>query len=504
VILLTSRIWLAYLILLLLGCTCFALANPISEDVQNNQELRDAYGIYQRAKMEDLQLTTDPYELGESVSFSMIKKLIAEERYQDLFDIGDEAFEKETDQRFGKGVGTLASDGSSPTRLLMGIGGMDSSSCRSCHFKGGPDGSGTLSSIAMLRSDGVHASTATLRDSPHVMGLGYIQLIAEEITQDLKFIAKHARQYALHSGKSLTANLTSKGISYGKITAKPDGLFDTSKVKHIANDLIVRPFGHKGRARNLFEFVDEALQVHHGIQTDSRLQRLSKNKKLIGSGPKWDPDEDGYQGEASAARSMVLASYLSLLGVPSIKPPKSSSLIMAWGEGQRLFKEVGCASCHIPKLNISKDVIEHKINGSNDASIKISLLEHGQSPKPMLTDLSPDINNFMPVGTPIYAFTDLRLHDLGDHLADQHDEPTIDGSGVIDKSLWLTRSLWGLADTGPYLHDGRAASVEEAIRLHGGEALAVSNKFKALEPRQQKAILVFLASLTREPTVLIE
>jgi CxxC motif-containing protein (DUF1111 family) len=33
---------------------------------------------------------------------------------------------------------------------------------------------------------------------------------------------------------------------------------------------------------------------------------------------------------------------------------------------------------------------------------------------------------------------------------------------------WRTAPLWGVADSGPYLHDGRANSLAEAIELHGG------------------------------------
>lgn len=481
-----------------------SVQSEIPLDVKSNAELKEAYELYQRAKMEDLKLTTDPNETGEQLRFSMLKKLVDQGRFVDIFNIGDEAFEKESDQRFGKGVGPISANGSEPGRLLTMVGGFDSGSCRSCHFKGGPDGSGTLTSIAMMRSDGVHANTATLRDSPHVMGLGYIQLIAGEMTADLKNIAEQAQSISRATGKAKTMLLKSKDIRFGEITAQADGSLDTSAVKHVRKDLIVRPFGHKGRAATLFSFVDEALQMHHGLQTDSRLESLKSKPKLIGAGPEWDPDQDGYQNEAAAGRTLLIASYLSMLPVPSIRPPSSSSLAIAWGNGLQLFSQVGCASCHVPELKFRKSLITHQIPRFPDVQVKIDLAIHGLSPAPVKVDHSPNTDDVIVPGVSIFPFTDLRLHDLGPAMADTNDEPTLDGDEVIGRSLWLTRSLWGLADTGPYLHDGRARTVAEAIDWHGGDAAAVRDRFNALEEQKQRSILVYLASLTREPTVLID
>lgn len=477
-----------------------------TEQVENadEEELNEAYGLYLRAKMEDLKMTTDPNEVGEVLSFKMLSGLATQGRFEDIFNIGDEAFEKESDQRFGKGVGPIAIDGSTPDRLLTEVGGLDSSSCRSCHFKGGPDGSGTLTSIAMMRSDGVHASTATLRDSPHVMGLGYIQLVAEEMTARLATIKEQVITMASLTGAPATLKLTAKNLDFGQLTAHPDGSLDTTEVKHVRNDLIVRPFGHKGRAANLFDFIDEALQMHHGLQTDARLENYKSQKNIIGSGPQWDPDSDGYQNEAAAGRTLLLASYLSMLPIPSILPPTTPTLAMAWGEGARLFEEVGCGTCHTPELRFQKSVITHQIPRFPEVRVQIDLAKYGLQPAPVGADRSPDTDDIIATGTPIYAFTDLRLHDLGPAMADAADEPNLEGNGTIGRSVWLTRSLWGLADTGPYLHDGRATTVAEAIAYHGGEAAAVRERYRALSEKDRRALLVYLASLSRAATALIE
>jgi len=71
----------------------------------------------------------------------------------------------------------------------------------------------------------------------------------------------------------------------------------------------------------------------------------------------------------------------------------------------------------------------------------------------------------------VELFSDLKRHDMGPGLAESIDET---GCG---SSVFLTRSLWGLGSTAPYLHDGRATTVTEAILEHGGEAAASAAAF---------------------------
>src|SRR6185312_10198665 len=60
---------------------------------------------------------------------------------------------------------------------------------------------------------------------------------------------------------------------------------------------------------------------------------------------------------------------------------------------------------------------------------------------------------------------------------------------------WRTPPLWGLRDSSPYLHDGRAGDLDEAIRLHGGEAEASARRYRQLSPREQSLLQSFLMSL---------
>ena len=80
---------------------------------------------------------------------------------------------------------------------------------------------------------------------------------------------------------------------------------------------------------------------------------------------------------------------------------------------------------------------------------------------------------------------------------------TPSAQGTIPARVFLTRPLWGLADTAPYLHDGRAPTVHEAIVLHGGEATAARDAYLALDDEGRASVRVFLISLSREPKLFV-
>ena len=53
-----------------------------------------------------------------------------------------------------------------------------------------------------------------------------------------------------------------------------------------------------------------------------------------------------------------------------------------------------------------------------------------------------------------------------------------------------------MADTAPYLHDGRALTLTEAIALHGGEAQEACDEFmQTLDAQEKETLLAFLRSL---------
>ena len=62
-------------------------------------------------------------------------------------------------------------------------------------------------------------------------------------------------------------------------------------------------------------------------------------------------------------------------------------------------------------------------------------------------------------------------------------------------SEFRTQPLWGVRFHGPWLHDGRAGSMHEAILLHGGEAQAIRDAYSNLSAAEQDLVIQFLEAL---------
>jgi CxxC motif-containing protein (DUF1111 family) len=122
-------------------------------------------------------------------------------------------------------------------------------------------------------------------------------------------------------------------------------------------------------------------------------------------------------------------------------------------DGERTFAAVGCAACHIPAL----------VTGPNSNPL------------------------FDRKVVPLYS--DLLLHNIG----------TGDGIKQADSTAspdeLKTPALWGLRFRRPLLHDGSAATIEDAVTRHAGEADLARRGFDRLDEVARSALLAFLQSL---------
>jgi CxxC motif-containing protein (DUF1111 family) len=100
-------------------------------------------------------------------------------------------------------------------------------------------------------------------------------------------------------------------------------------------------------------------------------------------------------------------------------------------------------------------------------------------------------------GYPVWLFSDLKRHDMGKANAAQHLQ-----RGVALEE-YLTPRLWGVADSAPYLHDGRAPSFDYAIAGHDGEGAAARAAFAALSLEEKGDLRVYLMSLRRTSRVVV-
>ncbi|GEA61480.1 di-heme oxidoreductase family protein [Vibrio comitans] len=148
--------------------------------------------------------------------------------------------------------------------------------------------------------------------------------------------------------------------------------------------------------------------------------------------------------------------YSRHLAVPNRRDTDDKSVI----QGQALFAQLGCDSCHKPKA-VTKE----------------------------LTDL-PALSK-----QTIHPYTDLLLHDMGEGLADNR------GEFIANGQEWRTAPLWGIGYTQEvnkhtyFLHDGRARNLMEAVLWHGGEAQQSKEAVLKLNQQERDALIRFLESL---------
>lgn len=151
----------------------------------------------------------------------------------------------------------------------------------------------------------------------------------------------------------------------------------------------------------------------------------------------------------------LFAFYFQTVAVPASRQYDHPVVV----RGRELFEDIKCTACHTPR--------------------------HTTGTHP-ISSLAQQI---------IYPYTDLLLHDMGEGLADHR--PTYLATGTE----WRTPPLWGIGLTqvvnpkATFLHDGRAATLEEAILWHGGEAEASKESFRTMSPSDREALLTFLESL---------
>src|SRR5215510_2702796 len=183
-----------------------------------------------------------------------------------------------------QGQGPIAADGVGDINNNLALGAGLSDSCAGCH--GRPRGSAGAGGDVVTRPDS--------RDAPHLFGLGLKEMLADEITHDLRAIRASASAIAKSSGRSVSAALTSKGISYGSITANPDGTFDSSKVSGVNPDLRVRPFFAEGSTISIREFLVGAFRNEMGMPAadPDLLMASSGGKVTTPSGMVLDGSQD--------------------------------------------------------------------------------------------------------------------------------------------------------------------------------------------------------------------
>lgn len=472
----------------------------IPDDTVLQRELAKAVDLRRREFFDRVLDARDPGELIEHATLTeaaLDRRLLGIDA---LFVVGDELFGYLFRPENGWGSGGTDRKAIDYTprlrRIHQGLaGGPDAFGCFSCHSKGGPDGAGTQTQNAFLRGDGERTRGADQRNAPHLLGLGPIACLAREMSAQLQAEAAGARERAKAEGHRVEQALTAKGVSFGRIAADPDGTLDYGAVEGVDPDLMIRPFGWKGHAATLRDIAEESLHIHQGLLS-TRIQLAVRDGTLdpgpYGKGPWYDVDEDGVSLEIDPGMLTTVVAYLAQLETPVIRPPRDPGLLDAWAAGRSNFDAIGCAGCHVPTLELDDPKLDARQPAEPDrAPFVVDVAKDGDGPK-----IEPKYGGYV-TSYLVHLFSDLKRHDMGNALA------TAALQGTIPARVFLTRPLWGLAETAPYLHDGRAPTVHDAIVLHGGEATAARDAYLALDEPARASVRVFLASLSREPKLFV-
>jgi CxxC motif-containing protein (DUF1111 family) len=291
---------------------------------------------------------------------------------------------------------------------------------------------------------------------------------------ELAFLRSQRNPTALFGAGKLDA-VTDEAIVKGAERKYKDFPEVSGRVARLTDGRIGR-FGWKGQTATLKEFVVTACAVELGLHVPGHAQAgLPTDSKY--NPPGLDLDE---------SELAALTAYVADLPPPAARKPADPHEAQFIAAGKELFGKVGCAACHVEDLGDAKGV-----------------------------------------------YSDLLLHDMGPSLSDQgaygvfvpnsgdeqpHDEPLPNLAGSFQprklsakeraeqrekeqktvgalRQEWRTSPLWAVRDSAPYLHDGRAATLEAAIALHGGEGALSAVRFFLLAPEQRMQVTAFLKSL---------
>lgn len=390
----------------------------------------------------------------------------------------------------GGGQGPVFGDGSGNIDRDRIIGAGLSDSCASCH--GRPRGAAGFGGDVVTRPDS--------RDAPHLFGLGLKEMLADEMTSQLRAIRDFVVRSAAETQVEVRRPLVAKGISFGTIRARPDGTVDVSDVIGVDPDLRIRPFFAHGETISIREFIVGALNAEMGLQVaDPDLAAADTGSRVVTpSGMVLDGTTDNIEGPPTGSSELdpAVVDHLEFYLLNYFKAGRGEQTDEV-RKGERMLAKIGCTRCHVADLTIARDRRVADVETTFDPE-RGNLNRLFATATPLFTQ-AQDVAGLPTVKHPAGAsflvrsiFTDFKRHDLGPAFHERE----YDGSV---RREFLTAPLWGVATTAPYGHDGRSINLAEVILRHGGEAQVERDAFAALSRPSQNDVIAFLNSLILFP-----
>jgi CxxC motif-containing protein (DUF1111 family) len=354
----------------------------------------------------------------------------------------------------------------------------NATSCLDCHNQGGPGGGGPVEKNVTVYGVKPHVKTIT-PGIPHI-GVVHQKAVRPEFQERLSQVAANLpgspsvpleklndQSFICTVGTDVTITQRNTPALFGdgQLDMIPEDDLHAAQRRNStaarlvglsrAKDPMIRGrvarlpdgrlgrFGWKAEFATLNEFVKAACANEIGLSNPDRPQATPLGRR----------DYKAPANDLTAAQCEKMTDFIRALDAPTQVKPTDPKALAQVDRGEQTFSRIGCADCHTP-------------------------------------DLGP-IKGF---------YSNLLLHDLGGVLAagigSYGEAVTPPNSTTVPVAPeWKTPPLWGVADSAPYLHDGRATTLEDAIIAHGGESSGVTDNFKALKTSEQQDLVAFLKTL---------
>jgi CxxC motif-containing protein (DUF1111 family) len=232
-------------------------------------------------------------------------------------------------------------------------------------------------------------------------------------------------------------------------------------------------FGWKAQKASLYDFAMTACAVELGLHVPDQPQ----------SGVPLQPDYQPTGLDMNQAECNALVAYLKYLPAPVAHKSSNKKEAEYLSKGLQLFTSTGCAACHTPKLGkvagIYSDLLVHDIGQD--------MVDTGEYGVFQPTAPNEDVETI-----------EVPLADADTSEGTTPNQQVQTKSQIVGalQAEWRTPPLWGVRDSAPYLHDGRAQTLKQAIAFHGGEGKNSAIRFFSLTPQEQQKVVAFLKSLT--------
>ncbi|MCE9529399.1 MAG: hypothetical protein K8R36_25400 [Planctomycetales bacterium] len=245
--------------------------------------------------------------------------------------------------------------------------------------------------------------------------------------------------------RELAATQQKEGRVSGRVAPGPRG----------PSGPVLGHFGWRGQTMSLKEFVLGACANELGLEVPGHHQAIDP----------LNPEAKASGLDMSEEQANQLIAYVAALPAPRQEIPADALKAKAVERGFAAFKTIGCADCHVqdvgPAKGIYSDLLLHDLGpGLGDAVSAVSAKQY-------LLRREGEIDTYINAGSALKVL----------------------------QQEWRTTPLWGVRDSGPYLHDGRAKTLKEAILAHAGESILSIEKFAAMPAQEQEELIGFLNTL---------